>query len=148
MCPFFWGSWVPIEHNVAWPTPRPSQWHLSPIQLFGHNGHWPIIGGCVPFGEGELGLHLTQCRVGRRLPPYQAASSSLQPFGHNRRGLKIGGLCPLFGDGELGPHNTAWPGPRPTCMPSFILIRPTVRPQYDNVRDRTGETGQDRTTVR
>ena len=28
-------------------------------------------------------------------------------------------------------------------MPSFILIRPTVwRPQYTNVTDRTGQTGQ------
>jgi len=29
--------------------------------------------GCAPFG-GELGSHLTQCRLGRGLPPYQAAS--------------------------------------------------------------------------
>jgi len=36
-----------------------------------------------------------------------------------------------------------WPGPRPTCMPSFILIRPTVWPQYTNVTDKqTGQTGQ------
>ena len=32
--------------------------------------------------------------------------------------------------------NTIWPGPRPTCMPSFILIHATVRPQYTNVTDR------------
>ena len=31
---------------------------------------------------------------------------------------------------------TVWPGPRPTSMPSFILIRPTVWPQYTNVTDR------------
>jgi len=30
-----------------------------------------------------------------------------------------------------------WPEPRPTCMPSFILIRPTILPQYTNVTDRT-----------
>ena len=42
--------------------------------------------------------------------------------------------------------NTMWPGPRPTCMPSFILIHPTVWPQYTNVTDRqTDRTGrQDR----
>ena len=28
-------------------------------------------------------------------------------------------------------------GPRPTCMPSFVLIRPTVWPQCRNVTDRT-----------
>jgi len=26
------------------------------------------------------------------------------------------------------------------CMPSFILIHPTVWPQYTNVRDGTGQT--------
>jgi len=52
-------------------------------------------------------------------------------------GLKLGrGLCP-FGGGRAGsPSNTMWPGPRPTCMPSFVLIRPTVWPQYTNVTDR------------
>ena len=29
----------------------------------------------------------------------------MQPFGHNRYGPKIGGLCP-FREGELGPHLT------------------------------------------
>jgi len=29
----------------------------------------------------------------------------MQPFGRNRYGPKIGGLCPL-GEGELGPHLT------------------------------------------
>ena len=63
-------------------------------------------------------------------------------FGHNRYGPKIEGCAPL-GKGDLGsPSNTLWPGPRPTCMPSFILIRPTVWPQYTNVTDRTDGTGQ------
>ena len=31
---------------------------------------------------------------------------------------------------------------RYTCKPSFILIRPTIWPQYSNVTDRTGQTGQ------
>jgi len=35
-------------------------------------------------------------------------------------------LCP-FGEGVAGsPSNTMWPGPRPTCTPSFILIRRSV----------------------
>jgi len=29
--PFFWGSWVPIEHKVAWAdTYIHTKWHLSP----------------------------------------------------------------------------------------------------------------------
>jgi len=94
------------------------------------------------FGEGR-GPHLTQSRLGRVLPPYQVASSSMQSYGRNRYGPKIGGSAP-FGGGRAGsPSNTVWPGPRPTCMPSFILIRPAVWPQYTNVTDR--QTGQDRT---
>jgi len=47
--------------------------------------------------------------------------------------------------GAGSPSITMWPGPRPTCIPSFILIRPTVWPQYTNVTDRTGQTDrQDR----
>ena len=60
----------------------------------------------------------------------------MQPFGRNRYGPKIGGLCPFSGGKAGSPPNTMWPGPRPTCMPSFILIRQTVWPQYTNVTDR------------
>jgi len=38
--------------------------------------------------------------------------------------------------GGGSPSNTMWPGPRSTCKPSFILIHPTVWPQYTNVTDR------------
>jgi len=41
-----------------------------------------------------------------------------------------------LGEGDQGPRLTCGQ-PRPTCMPSFILIRPTVWPQYTSVRDRT-----------
>jgi len=40
------------------------------------------------------------------------------------------------------PSNIMWPGPRPTWVPSGILIHLTVRPQYINVTDR--QRGQDR----
>jgi len=49
---------------------------------------------------------------------------------------KLGGTCPFEGGGAGFPSNTMWPGPRPTCIPSFILIRPIVWPQYTNVTDR------------
>jgi len=50
-----------------------------------------------------------------------------------------------FGEWELGPHLTVWPGPRPACVPSFILIHPTVWPQYNNVTDRQEDRQTDRT---
>jgi len=40
-------------------------------------------GAAVPLSVGELGSHLTQCHLGRGLPPYQMASWSIQSFGHN-----------------------------------------------------------------
>ena len=51
---------------------------------FDHNRHGTKSGGpAVSLSVGELGPHLTQCRLGRGLPPYQVASWSIQPFGHN-----------------------------------------------------------------
>ena len=38
---------------------------------FGHNRHGSKIGGCPPFLRVELSHHLTQCRLGPGLPPYQ-----------------------------------------------------------------------------
>jgi len=43
-----------------------------------------------PIWEGELGPHLTQYRLGWGQPTDQVASWSIQPFGHNRHGPKIG----------------------------------------------------------
>ena len=65
---------------------------------------WPVprfLGGEV----GELGPHLEQCGLGQDLPPYQVASWSIQPFGHNRHGPKIGGLSPILEEG-VGHHPT------------------------------------------
>jgi len=65
------------------------------------------------------------------IPPYQVASSSMQPFGHDRHGPKSGELlCPLRGGGAGSPSNTMWPGSRLeayTSMPSFIFGRPFVK---------------------
>ena len=104
------------------------------MQPFGHNRNDRKLGKrlCSLFGEGRAGSHLTQSRLGWGLAPYQVASWSMQPFGRNRYGPKIGWGCAPLGS----PSNTMWPGPRPTCMPSFILIRPAVWPQRTNVTDR------------
>jgi len=51
-------------------------------------------------------------------------------------GLKVGELLCPFTWGRAGsPSNTMSPGPRPTSVPSGILIHPTVSPQYTNVTD-------------
>jgi len=56
---------------------------------------------------------------------------------------KVGGCCAPFRGGAGSPSNTISPGPRPTSVPSGILIHPTIWPSYDNVTDR-----QDRQTDR
>jgi len=44
-------------------------------------------------------------------------------------------LCRFFG-GSRVLSNTMWPGPRPTSVPSFVLIHLAFSPQYTNVTDR------------
>jgi len=82
----FWGrgSWVPIERNVAWAeTYLPSKRHLDPSSHLATIDMSRKLGVCAPFGEGELGPHLTQCGQDRGLPARQVSSGSIQPFGHN-----------------------------------------------------------------
>jgi len=103
-----------------------SSWDRRP---FGHNRHGPKRVGLCPFRG--LGPHLTQCCLGRGLPPCQVASLSIQPFGHNSHGPKIGGgAVPLLRGAESPSNimwsNTLWPESRHTSIPSFILIHPTV----------------------
>ena len=51
----------------------------------GHNRHGPKGGGVLCPFRGALGTGLIQCGL-RGLLPYQVASLSIQPFGHNSVG--------------------------------------------------------------
>ena len=53
-------------------------------------------------------------------------SSSIQPFGHNRHGPKIGGVCRILGEGELGPRLAHCDLNRglPTCQVPSSSIQP------------------------
>jgi len=53
---------------------------------------------------------------------------------------RILGAVPHWGRGAGSPSDTMWPGPRPTCMSSFIFIHPTVWPEYANVTEGTDRT--------
>jgi len=77
------------------------------------------------------GGHLAQCGLDQGSPPSQVPFWSIQPFRHSRHRSKMGrGLRPLFGAvGAGSPSNTMWSGPRPTSVPSGILIHATVWPQ-------------------
>ena len=55
-------------------------------------------------------------------------------------GRKVGAAVSLSVGGAGSPSNTMSPGPRPTSVPTGILIHPAVWSQYTNVTDR--QTGQ------
>jgi len=101
----------------------------------GHNRHRPQRGGgwLLCSFRGVLAPRLIQCGRGRGLLPYQVATSSIQPFGHNRHGPKI--ECALFLGVAGSPSNTKTPGPRPTSIPSGILVHPAVWPQRTLVKN-------------
>jgi len=124
-------------NNVAWAKAYlHTKWHLNPPSRLATIYMGRKSGGCAPF-RGELGLHLTRCGLGRGLPAYQVASSSIQPFFHNRHGPKIGrGLCPFWGGRSGSPSDTMWPGPKLTAIPSGTLIHPAVWPQYMSLKVR------------
>ena len=65
---------------------------------------------------------------GPNLLLYQVASSSIQPFGHSRHGTKIGAPPRFWRGGAGSPSNTKSPGPKPTSIPSGILIHPAIWP--------------------
>jgi len=124
-------------------SPPPCQVPSWSIQPFGHNRRGPKIGGSALFFGRGLDPHTTQCHLGRA---YLPTKWHLDPSSHvatTDMGQKLGGLCPFGGGGAGSPSNAMWPGPRPTCMPSFILIHPTVWPQCTNVTDRTDKQWSD-----
>jgi len=54
-------------------------------------------------------------------------------------GRKVEGVAMALSVGIAGtPSNTLSPGPRPTSVPSDILIHPTIWPQYTDVRQDNG----------
>jgi len=63
VCPLFWGSWVPIEHKVAWAeTYLHTKCHLSPSSRLATTDIGRKLGDCAPLGKGKLRPHLTQSR--------------------------------------------------------------------------------------
>ena len=119
------GSCVSMYQNVARAeTYLCAKFHVDPANGLATTDMGRKLAAVVPLFRGRTGSHLTQRGLGQGLPPYQMASLSIQPFGHNyRHGSKMGAVPPFWGGG-LGPHLTQCDpaGPRP----SFILIQPTV----------------------
>jgi len=121
----FWGSSVPIQHNVVCADAYLLTKCLCPL-FRGRGAGSPSNTNTMFLGSRPTSLP-SGILIHKAIWPQHIWADNW-------------GLCP-FGEGQLGPHltqcgNTMWPGQRPTSMPSFILIRPTVWSQYTNVTDR------------
>ena len=72
-CPFLGGGAGSQFNTVAWAEAYlRTKWHLDPSSRLATKVMGRKLGVLCPFGE--VGRHLTQCRLDRALPPYQVAS--------------------------------------------------------------------------
>ena len=129
-----------LSNNVAWAEAYlHKKWHLDACSRLSTIEMGRKLGGdSAPFLRRGLGPHLTQSRLGWGLPPYQVASWSIQPFGHNRYGPKIGGSAPFWGRGAGSPPNTMWQGRGlPACQHSSWSIQPFGHNTPTSQTDRT-----------
>ena len=99
LCPFLGEAKSPS--NTKSPGPRPTS---IPSCISVHPAVWPRRiwaenWGAVPLGRGGAGSPSITSRLGRGLPPYQAVSRCIQPFGHNKYWPEIGGC----GKGSMVP---------------------------------------------
>jgi len=81
-------------------------------------------------------LYKYDLTLGRTVLPKVNKSSAVAEMGNRLAtvdmGRKVMGLLCPPGGWVGSPSNTVWPGPRPTSIPSGILIHLTVWPQYHN----------------
>jgi len=76
------------------------------MQPFGHNRHGPKIGAVHPFWGGELGLYLTQSRLGRPAEVYLHTNLSgilIRPAIWPQLIRVENWMCAPFWEGELVP---------------------------------------------
>jgi len=98
-------------------TDRPNLWEKKYLRV--STIHWQWL-DCNLYALPRVTLstkqELSSCWDGR-------------PFGHNRQGPKVGRGCCGGWVFSGSPSDTMWPGPKPTSLPSGILIHPTFWPQ-------------------
>jgi len=100
-----------MTYNVFSGTLNPT--HLLTYLPFGHNGHWPKIGGWLcPFRGGGVGSPSnTMSRMPRPTRHWHRTKWHVDPcrrLATTDVGRKLRGLCPFLG-GRLGPHQTKSP---------------------------------------
>jgi len=109
---------------------RPSRWALAHILVF-----FNLSGTCHLRHMQRMAFYCYFFGVRVSNPASQHSFILMQIWAEN------GGLCPFGGGGRGFPSNRMWPGSRPTCVPSFILIHLTVWPQYPTSQTRQTDNG-------
>jgi len=149
-CAPFFGGGAGSPSNTMCPGPRPTS---VPSGILNYPAVWPQQTcaekwWAVPLFRGSwvpIYQNVTWAEANLRTRWHLDPSSHLATIdvGH-----KVGEAVVLLFWGVAGsPSNAIRPEPRPTSMPSVILIHPTIWPQYTNVTDRTTQTRQDRQTM-
>ena len=110
----------PSNTSVAWAEVYlHTKWHLDPSSRLVTIDIGRKVGDTVPLFMGQLDSGLIQCDQGRALPPYQVASWSFQPFGHNTW-AKSGGCCaPFLGRRSGSACNTVTMSPQTFTFTNF-----------------------------
>ena len=128
LCPPFWlGNWAPT--NTVWPGPRPT---FIPSGILIHPAVWPQQTwaenwGLSPRGgAGSPSNNAAWAEAYLRTKWYRYLGASSQQTWAENLG---GGCAPFLGEGCWILSSTMSPGPRPTSIPSAILIRPAVWPE-------------------
>jgi len=147
LCPFSWGNLDPhlAQCGLSKGLPPPTtKWHHDSSSRLATIDMGQKLGVCAPFwpwGGGAGSPSNTIYCLGRGLPPYQLSGILIHPaIWPSYMDRKLGSV-PLWGSGSWSSSN----GPRPTCMPSFILIiqpfgHNTPMLQTERQTDRTGQT--------
>ena len=119
--------------NTMWPGPRTTSVQSSVFihPPFGHNRHGPEIGwGRCPLFPGVAGSPSSTVLWAEAYLHTKWHLDVSIPLATIEMGRKLGrGLRPLFGKGAGSLSNTVSSGPRPTSVPSGILIHAAVWPQ-------------------
>jgi len=148
MCPFFErGAGFPS--STMWSGPRLIS---MPSAILIHPAVSPQVmsrkleGALSPFGQGGAGFPSNTMSLGLK-PTSLPSGILIHPaiWSQQISAENWGGGCAPLGEGSWVPisHNL-WPGPRPTCMPSFDHLDPSNRLTTIHQRYRIQTDRQDR----
>jgi len=122
------------QTRLGWSLPpyRVACWCTQPFALatIDRNGPKIVRGLRAPFlGRGAGSQSIEQCSLDQGPPVCQVPSWTIQPFGHNGRGPKIGeGDSAPFSEGELGPRAHLTQSRLDRVLPPYQVASWSIQP--------------------